>query len=160
MQKNLTYSRALRAALFACLLGALSWKALEVEAHNDSAAKNKAIVTEFYNLIFRDHKPEEAFARFGAAKYVQHNPRVPDGQDAFIKYFVPYFNTHPDARNEIKRTLADGNLVVLHVHSKQNASDRGRAVVDIFRVENGKVVEHWDVIQEIPEQAANDNGVF
>jgi len=160
MQNPHNVPRALRAGLFACLLAALCWKALEAEAHNDAASKNKAIVTEFYNLIFRDHKPEEAFARFGGPKYIQHNPRVPDGQDAFIKYFVPYFNTHPDARNDIKRAVAEGNLVMLHVHSRQNATDRGRAIVDIFRVENGKVVEHWDVIQEIPEQAANDNGVF
>jgi predicted SnoaL-like aldol condensation-catalyzing enzyme len=155
-----TRSSALRVGIFVCVLGALTGKALYTSAHNDTAAKNKAIVTEFYNLIFRDHKPEDAFARYGGPKYVQHNPRVPDGSDAMIKYFVPYFNSHPDARNDIKRAVAEGNLVVLHVHSKQNTGDRGRAIVDIFRVDNGKVVEHWDVIQEIPDQSANDNGVF
>ena len=160
MTRTFTRSSALRFGLVACLTCALSWTALRTAAHNDTAAKNKAIVTEFYNLIFRDHKPEEAFARYGGPKYVQHNPRVPDGADAMIKYFVPYFNSHPEARNEIKRALAEGNLVVLHVHSKQNANDRGRAIVDIFRVDNGKVVEHWDVIQEIPDQAANTNGIF
>ena len=159
--KTLTRSSALRVGLFVCLLGALTAQALSTtHAHNDTAAKNKAIVTEFYNLIFRDHKPEEAFARYGGPKYVQHNPRVPDGSDAMTKYFVPYFNSHPDARNDIKRVVAEGNFVVLHVHSKQNSGDRGRAIVDIFRVDNGKVVEHWDVIQEIPDQAANDNGIF
>lgn len=160
MKMRSSRSRVLTAALFVCLVGALSWQTLVTSAHNDTAAKNKAIVTEFYNLIFRDHKPEEAFARYGGPKYTQHNPRVPDGSDAMIKYFVPYFNSHPDARNEIKRAVAEGNLVMLHVHSRQNAGDRGRAIVDIFRVDNGKVVEHWDVIQEIPDQSANDNGVF
>ena len=57
------------------------------------------------------------------------------------------------SKNEIKRAIAEGNLVVLHVHSTENDKDRGRAIVDIFRVENGKIVEHWDVIQNIPEQS-------
>jgi predicted SnoaL-like aldol condensation-catalyzing enzyme len=140
--------------------GVLALCALPAGAHNDSAAKNKAVVTEFYNLLFRDHKPEEAFKRHGGDKYIQHNPRVPDGKDAVIGYFTPYFKNNPEARSEIKRAVAEGDLVWLHVHSKQNAKDRGRAIVEIFRVEKGKVVEHWDVIQDIPEQAANSNGMF
>jgi len=85
---------------------------------------------------------------------------VPDGKDAVIKFFTPFFKANPDAKNEIKRAVAEGDLVFLHVHSKQNATDRGRAIVEIFRVEKGKVVEHWDVIQDIPETAANSNTMF
>lgn len=126
----------------------------------DPASKNKEIVVAFYNMIFRDHKPSEAFERFGGDKYIQHNPRVPDGKDAVINYFTPFFKANPEARNEIKRAVAEGDLVFLHVHSKKDASERGRAIVEIFRVERGKVVEHWDVIQDIPESAANSNTMF
>lgn len=129
-------------------------------AHKDASAKNKEIVTSFYNLIFRDHKPEEAFTRYGGEKYTQHNPRVPDGKDAVIQFFTPFFKNNPDASWEIKRVIAEGDLVVLHVHSRQTANDRGRAIVDIFRVDKGKVVEHWDVVQDIPEKAANSNTMF
>ena len=134
--------------------------AVPVAAHKDNAAKNKEIVVAFYNTIFRDHKPAEAFAKYGGDKYIQHNPRVPDGKDAVINYFTPFFQANPQAKSEIKRAVAEGDLVWLHVHSRQNPTDRGRAIVDIFRVEKGKVVEHWDVIQDIPEHTANDNGMF
>src|SRR5262245_28850547 len=92
---------------------------LPVEAHKDGSAKNKEIVTAFYNTIFRDHKVAEAFERYGADKYIQHNPRVPDGKDAVIGYFTPYFKTNPDAKSEIKRAVAEGDLVWLHVHAKK-----------------------------------------
>ena len=144
-----------------CLIGlCLLSAAVPAAAHKDPTAKNKEIVTDFYNLIFRDHKPEEAFARHGGDRYIQHNPRVPDGKDAVINYFGPFFKANPEAKSEIKRVLADGDLVVLHVHSRTTPSDRGRAIVDIFRVEKGKVVEHWDVVQDIPEKAANTNTMF
>src|SRR5688572_18776667 len=125
--------RFLYSVLFAALVCGLA--VLPALANKPSnAAKNKTTVTTFYNLIFRDHKPEEAFARFGGDKYIQHNPRVPDGKEAVIKYFVPYFKQNPEARSEIKRAVAEGDLVMLHVHAKQHANDRGRAIVDIFRV--------------------------
>jgi predicted SnoaL-like aldol condensation-catalyzing enzyme len=144
----------------ALVIGLLALRTEHTSAQKNDSAKNKEIVTSFYNLIFRDHKPAEAFAKYGGDKYIQHNPRVPDGKDAVIKYFTPYFKANPDAKSEIKRAVAEGDLVFLHVHSRQNATDRGRAIVDIFRVEKGKVVEHWDVIQDIPETAANTNTMF
>jgi predicted SnoaL-like aldol condensation-catalyzing enzyme len=146
--------------LWTCLAVVVACVALPVAAHNDAAAKNKQTVTAFYNLIFRDHKPAEAFERYGGDKYIQHNPNVPDGKDAVINFFTPFFKANPDARSEIKRAVAEGDLVWLHVHSKKTATDRGRAIVDIFRVEKGKVVEHWDVVQDIPEKAANANTMF
>jgi predicted SnoaL-like aldol condensation-catalyzing enzyme len=146
--------------LWTCLAVIIACVALPAAAHNDAAAKNKQTVVAFYNLIFRDHKPAEAFTRYGGDKYIQHNPNVPDGKDAVINYFTPFFQANPDARSEIKRAVAEGDLVWLHVHSKKNATDRGRAIVDIFRVEKGKVVEHWDVVQDIPEKAANTNTMF
>lgn len=143
----------------ALIAGAAAFAADRAEA-KDSPAKNKETVTAFYNLIFRDHKPAEAFEKYSGDKYIQHNPRVPDGKDALINYFTPFFKSNPDAKSEIKRAVAEGDLVWLHVHSKKDASDRGRAIVEIFRVEKGKVVEHWDVVQDIPENPANSNTMF
>ena len=124
------------------------------------ADNNKKIVTSFYKLAFTDHKAVEAANRYIGDKYIQHNPRVPDGKQAFIDFFVPFFKQHPDQRGEIKQVIAEGDLVALHVHAKTDKADRGRAIVDIFRVENGKIVEHWDVIQDIPEKSANQNTMF
>lgn len=149
---------SIRLALVVAISVALG--AIPVAAHKDNTAKNKEIVVGFYNSIFRDHKPEEAFAKYGGDKYIQHNPRVPDGKDAALKFFGPYFQANPEAKSEIKRVVAEGDLVWLHVHARRNPSDRGRAIVDIFRVEKGKVVEHWDVIQDIPESAVNTNTMF
>ncbi len=126
----------------------------------DKSEKNKETVVNFYNKIFRDHKPKEAVEQYVGDKYIQHNPYVPDGTEAFLGFFIPYFQTNPDSIAEIKRVVAEGDLVFLHVHSKQNKQDPGQAIVDIFRVENGKIVEHWDVIQAIPEKSANTNTMF
>ncbi len=122
--------------------------------------QNKKNVVEFYNMVFVDHQPENAVKQYVGEKYIQHNPFVPNGTEAFLNYFVPYFQKNPNATAIIKRVVAEGDLVVLHVHSKENESDRGVAVVDVFRVENGKIVEHWDVVQEIPETTANSNTMF
>jgi len=85
---------------------------------------------------------------------------VPNGSAAFYGYFEGYFREHPKSHVEIKRVIGDGDLVVLHLHSLRDDQDRGRAIVDIFRLENGKIVEHWDVIQNVPEKSANDNTMF
>ena len=133
---------------------------LSAMAYASNADENKKTVTSFYNLSFVDHKPSEAADLYIGKKYIQHNPYVPDGKKAFTDYFVPFFKQHPDAKSEIKHAAAEGDLVFLHVFDKKDKSDRGKAVVDIFRVENGKIVEHWDVMQEIPEKAANQNTMF
>jgi predicted SnoaL-like aldol condensation-catalyzing enzyme len=125
-----------------------------------TSEENKQIVVSFYNMIFRDHETQEAVNRYMGKQYIQHNPLVPDGREVFVSFFVPFFKANPDARSEIKRVVAEGDLVVLHVHSKMNKEDRGAAVVDIFRVDDGKIVEHWDVIQPIPEKSANSNTMF
>ena len=129
-------------------------------AEKNGIAKNKEMVTLFYNLAFRDLKFEEAFARYAGDTYIQHNPLIPDGKEPVVKFLNDFVKVHPMAQNEIKRVIAEGDLVVLHVLSKEHPEDRGRAIVDIFRVENGKIVEHWDVIQSIPVKAANNNTMF
>lgn len=131
--------------------------ALSAQAAEQSA---KEMVTAFYKMIFYDHKVGEAFKTYVGASYKQHNPLVPDGIEPSVAFLSKRFETNPQAINEIKRIIAEGDLVAVHVHSRLNDSDRGRAIVDIFRVENGKVVEHWDVIQPVPESAQNSNTMF
>lgn len=121
---------------------------------------NKALVKAFYEMTFVDHKAKEAAEKYLDPDYIQHNPNVPTGRQPFIDFFVPFFAKNPEARSEIKRIAADGDLVFLHVHSKLKKTERGNAIVDIFRVANGKIVEHWDVIQPVPEKAANNNYMF
>jgi predicted SnoaL-like aldol condensation-catalyzing enzyme len=120
----------------------------------------KAMVTAFYKMVFYDHKVAQAFKTYVGATYKQHNPLVPDGIEPSVAFLSKRFETNPQAINEIKSVIADGDLVAVHVHSRSNDSDRGRAIVDIFRVENGKIIEHWDVIQPVPENAQNNNTMF
>jgi predicted SnoaL-like aldol condensation-catalyzing enzyme len=120
----------------------------------------KAMVTAFYKMVFYDHKVAQAFKTYVGATYKQHNPLVPDGIEPSVAFLSKRFETNPQAINEIKRVIADGDLVAVHVHSRSNDSDRGRALVDIFRVENGKIIEHWDFIQPVPEYAQNNNTMF
>ena len=122
--------------------------------------QNKKIVTDFYQGVFSKHQVKAYSDRYIGSQYIQHNPHVPDGKAPFVDYFTGYFKENPEAQNVIKRVVAENDLVVLHVHSMQNKADRGVAVVDIFRVEHGKIVEHWDVIQDIPEKSANPNTMF
>ena len=113
------------------------------------AEKNKKIAVAFLTMIFNDHKVEEAFKLYAVPEYKQHNPYAATGAQAAINFLGPYLKANPEARTDIKRVIAEGDLVAIHNNPKQNAKDRGSAVVDIFRLENGKVVEHWDVVQEV-----------
>ena len=126
----------------------------------ERAAENKKIVVDFYEGVFLKHQVQEYSDRYIGHQYIQHNPHVPDGKAPFVNYFTQYFKENPQASNVIKRAVAEGDLVFLHVHSTQNKQDRGEAIIDIFRVEDGKIVEHWDVQQSIPEQSANQNTMF
>jgi len=120
---------------------------------------NKQTVLAFYEVAL-NKKDAEAAVRYLGAKYVQHNPSAADGAEG-LKGFIQFLrDKFPQSRNEVKRALADGDFVVLHVHSVREPNTRGRAIIDIFRLENGKIVEHWDAIQDIPEKAANSNGMF
>ena len=145
----------------AVLLAAASTATFASSTARDLTAEeaNRALVIEFYDLFFNRHQVEQA-ARVVADDYKQHNPDVPDGKAPFVGYFTGYFEDNPQSRARIVRSATDGDLVYLHVHSTTGPQDLGQAVVDIFRVENGIIVEHWDVIQEVPAKAANDNTMF
>jgi len=122
--------------------------------------KNKEIAVAFLNMIFNEHKVAEAFELYSVPDYKQHNPYAASGAQAAIGFLGPYLKQNPEASTEIKRVIAEGDLVAIHNNPKMNAKDRGRAVVDIFRLENGRVVEHWDVVQDVPEKSANENTMF
>jgi len=123
-------------------------------------AKNKELVLNFYNMIFNEHKVEEAFEKYTDPRYIQHNPMAPSGANAAIKFLKPFLEKNPGYSSDVKRALADGDLVMLHSHVTMGPDDRGSAVVDIFRVEDGKVVEHWDVIQSVPEKIVGEEPMF
>jgi predicted SnoaL-like aldol condensation-catalyzing enzyme len=120
----------------------------------------KEVVTRFMTRFYIDKKVREAFETWVDPGYVQHNPMAATGRDAAISFLEPFFAQHPDIHYSIARVIADGNLVAVHSHGKFAADDRGVAVVDILRVEGCKVMEHWDVVQPVPEKTANSNGMF
>jgi predicted SnoaL-like aldol condensation-catalyzing enzyme len=121
--------------------------------------RNRLTVVNFYNGVFNRHDVAGS-AKVLVDNYVQHNPGVPDGKAPFVNYFTSFFKKNPNAHSRIVRSAADGDLVYLHIHSTNGEADRGLAIIDIFRVENDKIVEHWDVIQPVPETAANKNTMF
>ena len=120
---------------------------------------NKKVVVEFYEAALNRMDFEAAAKHFGP-RYIQHNPGAPDGIEGFRQFIAMRKEKTPKARSEIKRVFAEGDYVILHVHSIREPGQRGVAIVDIFRLENGKIVEHWDVVQPIPENAANNNTMF
>jgi predicted SnoaL-like aldol condensation-catalyzing enzyme len=120
----------------------------------------KQLVTRFMTALYIDKQVRKAFETWVDPGYIQHNPMAQTGRQAAIDFLEPFFSQHPDIHYSIKRVMSDGNLVAVHSHGSFSAEDRGIAVVDILRVEGCKVVEHWDVVQPVPEKAANSNGMF
>ena len=124
--------------------------------------QNRQTAIAFYDLMFNRCKPREAMERYAGATYIQHNPHVADGKAAFIEYFERMARDYPGKQVYIKRTVAEGNLVALHCHQVwPTDANKDWAGIDIFRFdEDGRIVEHWDVLQIVPAEARHENGMF
>lgn len=125
---------------------------------------NRRVVVTMYNLLMNEHKVDDAL-QYIDPRYKQHNLRAPDGKEFLRGAFKARFAEYPKFRSDIQRTVADGDLVVVHTHERYNpddASDLGNIIMDIYRVENGLIVEHWDAYMPVPpkEQWQHDNGAF
>ena len=151
------------AALLACALAACTTAGAVSRAA--VAQQNTAVVLAFLDTVFNKHEVEQAFKLYVAPQYRQHNPAMADGHAAAMQALTHYtHDLYPEIRQEVKRTVAQGDLVAVHSRYLKHAADRdggqGQAAVDIFRLEHGKIVEHWDVVQDIPATSGNDNAYF
>jgi predicted SnoaL-like aldol condensation-catalyzing enzyme len=125
-----------------------------------SKKANAQKVIAFMDTVFNKKQVKEGFDKYVGDKYIQHNPIAPDGKEAAVEVLGKALQALPGWTYEFKHAYVDGDIVVLHSHVRMKADDRGMAVVDIFRFEKGKIVEHWDVVQPIPEKSANSNTMF
>ena len=150
--------KLMKIAMIALPIMAAAMPAFAERAYSPQELKNKEIVLDFYQKALND-KDFDAASRY-LGKYTQHNPMAADGPEG-LRGFIEYLKkNYPQSKSEIKRVMVDGDFVILRVHAVRRPGDRGSAIVDIFRVDHGKIAEHWDVIQPVPEHAANDNTMF
>lgn len=146
------------AAAAALLLGACAQTGPAPTAQARQEA-NRQTVLAFYEKGL-NQKDADAALQYVGNRYVQHNPTAADGPEGFRKFIAFLREKFPNSKSEIKRSFVDGDYVILHVNAVREPGTRGSAIVDIFKLENGKIVEHWDVVQPVPETAANKNGMF
>lgn len=125
--------------------------------------KNRKLVEDFYRMAFQENRHEEAIRTYAGPKYVQHNPFVPDGAEGFVTFFAEWQeNKSPHFRQDILRVVADEEYVAVHAHMQFGPDKPSTVLVDIFRIEDDRIVEHWDVYREVPDPATvpHSNGVL
>jgi len=141
----------------------LLWASEKNAANNSKTANlteaNRAIVSRFVDLFYRQKKVRAAFEAYVSENYTQHNPEIADGREAAIMVLEPMFSK-PTFTVDVKRIIVDGDIAVVHLFARSNPEERGGSVMDMFRLKNGKIVEHWDVLQTIPEKSANPHPMF
>jgi predicted SnoaL-like aldol condensation-catalyzing enzyme len=140
-------------------LAALLLLGQAARADDKQEEANKKAVVAFYEAGL-NQKDFAAAQKYMGPRYTQHNPNVADGPDGLRKFLDFLREKYPQSHSDIKQAFADGDYVILHVHAKREPNAAGSAIVDIFKLENGKIVEHWDVIQPVPDKSANNNGMF
>lgn len=118
---------------------------------------NKKMVAEFYQQLFGD-KDTSAIDKYLSPTYIQHNPSLPDGSAALKNAVTQWFAGAPKDKVDVRHLSADGDLV--YIHTRSNMGGKTFSIIDIFRIENGKIAEHWDVMQEVPDKSANDHPMF
>ena len=147
-----------RTAVAALLLALASSSAMAATSEAQQEANRKAVLA-FYDKGLNQKDADAALAYVGN-RYVQHNPGAADGPEGFRKFISFLREKFPNSHSEIKRSFVDGDYVILHVHAVREPGTRGNAIIDIFKLEDGKIVEHWDVVQPVPENPANNNTMF
>lgn len=154
--------RRILAVALATGLASVATPALAVspDAEEPCTMTAREVLEEFIPLFFEQRNARLAFETWVHPDYINHNPFAATGRDAAVNFLQPFFDANPQARYIVHRVIAEGDLVAVHNEARFNPDQQPSAVVDIFRVENCKIVEHWDVIQQVPAQSANDNGMF
>jgi predicted SnoaL-like aldol condensation-catalyzing enzyme len=127
--------------------------------HADLTARNRAVVEDFVELFYRRRDVRAAFERHVVEDYIQHNPGIADGRDAAVQALEPKFSAG-GFHAEVKLVLVDGDHAAIHVHARSAPGERGGAVADLYRLDDGRIVEHWDVLQPVPEASANGHPMF
>ena len=154
--------RTLALAVAGALAASAATPAIAAETQSDAACSMTAreVLDAFIPLFFEQRNAKVAFETWVHPDYINHNPFAGTGRDAAVNFLQPFFDANPQARYIVHRVIADGDLVAVHNEARFNPDQPASAVVDIFRVENCKIVEHWDVVQPVPAQSANSNGMF
>ncbi len=147
------------AAMVAASILVLSFASGAAMAGSAQEEANRKAVLAFYEKGLNQKDVDAALAYVGD-RYTQHNPNAADGPEGFRKFIGFLREKFPNSHSEIKRSFVDGDYVILHVNAVREPGTKGNAIVDIFKLENGKIVEHWDVVQPIPENPANNNTMF
>ncbi|HEP6433045.1 nuclear transport factor 2 family protein [Burkholderia cenocepacia] len=156
--RSTTAARAAR-LIIAALFAASATHTVAAGPTDAQHEANRQTVLAFYEKGLNEKDADAALAYVGD-RYVQHNPNAADGREGFRKFVAFLRDKHPQSHSEIKRSFVDGDYVILHVHAVREPGTSGNAIMDIFRLEHGKIVEHWDVNQPVPGRAANDNTMF